>query len=396
MLRLIIILLFLVVSVWVGVGFVRHPGFLFLVYQPWMVQMPLWFALLALILFFGLFYILLDSVDRFQFMWFRIKNWLRFRREQRSYSKTQHGLSLLIEGRWKKAESLLLAGVNQTVEPLINYLGAAKAAQEQGALERRDSYLRKAHDIAPNMQLAIGLTQAELELEQDQLEQATATLHHLREIAPRHPRVLKLLEKVYVRLADWKHLQALLPSMKKAKILNAEQTELFEKNLYCEMFHSAHSKDQETIQQLWNDVPRHMKKNPEVVLAYVQQLLRFPDTKEAQEWIRKTLKNHWQPQLVSIYGSLPFDNLNRQLVVVGAWLKMYGPHPETLSTLGTLCVRVQLWGKAKDYFERCLALGPNPRASLDYGKLLEHLGETEEAMQKYREGLAMCANKDQK
>src|SRR5436190_2914368 len=105
--RLIIFLLFLVASVWIGVEVVRHPGYLLVAYQPWMVQMPLWFAILTLVVCFGLFYFLIDSIDRLGFLWFKLKNWLHIRREHKSYSKTQQGLSALIEGRWKKAERLL-------------------------------------------------------------------------------------------------------------------------------------------------------------------------------------------------------------------------------------------------------------------------------------------------
>lgn len=396
--RLILFLILLIASVWVGVNFVQHPGYVFLVYQPWMVQMPLWFAVVGLLLFLGLFYLLVDSVDRFQFLWFRLKNWLRIRREHKSYSKTQYGLSFLIEGRFDKAERFLLAGVNQTVEPLMNYLGAAKAAHELGAFNRRDSYIKKAYQVDPNASLAIGLTQAELELKQDQLEQAAATLQHLRQSAPRHPRVLKLLEKVYVRLADWKNLYELLPSMRKAKILNAEQTEQFEKNLFCEMLRASSHQSIDELHRIWNEMPRSSRKNPDVVCEYVKQLLRKQRinddkiTQEVEDLIRKTLKNHWQPELVNIYGTLPFTNLNRQLVIVGAWLKMYGQRPELLLTLGKLCVRVQLWGKAKDYFEKCLAQGQNAEASLEYGKLLEQLGETEEALHQYRSGLSQESN----
>lgn len=389
--RLVLFLILLVASVWIGIEVSRHPGFVFIAYQPWMVQMPLWFAFLALFVTFTLFYFFIHFLDLFHFWWFKFKNWLRFRREHKSYSKTQHGLSLLIEGRWKKAERLLLAGVNQTMEPLMNYLGAAKAAQEQAAFARRDSYIQKAYEVAPHDDLAIGLTQAELQLEQDQLEQAAATLNRLRQSSPRHPRLLKLLEKVYVRLGDWDSLQALLPSLRKAKLLTAEQLEQFEKNLYCEKLRINHTKTLDELRKEWNDLPRYIRKNPDVVCEYVKQLSRFSDTKEMEELIRKTLKNHWQPELVTIYGSLPFANLNRQLVIVGAWLKLYGPRPELLLLLGELCVQVQLWGKAKDYFEKCLELGPNAEASLEYGKLLEHLGEPDQAMQKYKEGLAELA-----
>ncbi|VVC74821.1 hypothetical protein AQUSIP_00930 [Aquicella siphonis] len=182
--RLFIFLIFLLASVWFGVEVVRHPGYLLLVYQPWMVQMPVWFALLSLLVFLGLFWLVIGSIDRIGFLWFRMKNWVSIRREHRSYSKTTQGLSALIEGRWKKAERLLLAGVNQSFEPLINYLSAARAAHEQSAYERRDDYIQKAYEIAPDARLAIGLTQAELEVRQNKFEQATATLNHLRQDSP--------------------------------------------------------------------------------------------------------------------------------------------------------------------------------------------------------------------
>jgi len=392
--RLILFLALLIVSVWLGLKVVHHPGFLLLVYQPWMVQMPLWFALLSLIVAFLVFYLLIDSIDRFHFLVFRVKNWLRFRREQQSYSKTQQGLSYLIEGRWEKAERSFLGGVNQTVDPMINYLGAAKAAQEQKAYERRDQYIQKAYHVAPHSALAIGLTQAELEWEQNQLEHAIATLNHLRQKSPRHPRILKLLEKIYARLGDWQNLLLLLPSLRKAKLLTVDEAEIFEKNMYCEILMHMNTASLDELHHVWHDMPRAIRKNSDVVAAYVKQILRFPETKEAEDLIRKTLKYTWHPTLVTLYGSLPFTQLNRQLVVVGAWLKIYGPHPELLLVLGKLCVRVQLWGKAKDYFERCLATGPYPLASLEYGKLLEQLHEKDEALKKYKEGLMGLAVKE--
>lgn len=186
--------------------------------------------------------------------------------------------------------------------------------------------------------------------------------------------------------------------MRKAKVLTAEEYELFEKNLYCEILRHVPNKRLSEIRLIWDQIPRHMKKNPEVVCVYVTQLARYAPvtgvdtTKEMEELIRKTLKSHWQPELAKIYGTLMLANLNRQLVIAGAWLKMYGQKPELLLLLGKLCVRVQLWGKAKDYYAKCLEQGPHPEASLEYGKLLEQLNEPVEAMQKYKEGLMQMVN----
>jgi HemY protein len=138
-----------------------------------------------------------------------------------------------------------------------------------------------------------------------------------------------------------------------------------------------------------------LKKQPEVVTAYVTQLAKhapitgLETTREMEELIRKTLKTGWYPELAKIYGRLNFADLNKQLVIVGAWVKMYGQQPELLFILGKTCARLQLWGKAKEYFAKCLQQGPNAEASLAYGRLLESLGENEEALQKYREGLTL-------
>lgn len=386
--RLIIYLIILVASVWVGLALVKHPGYLLIMYKPWLVQMPLWLAILATVIVFLLFYFLISSFDQLKFLWYQFKNWLRFRREHVSYTKTQQGLAALIEGNWPYAERLFVAGSVQAVEPLVNYLGAAKAAHELKDYEGRDQYIQKAYKIAPHAHVAIGLVQAEFALDDNKLEEAQATLNHLRQSQPKHPRILQLLEKTYVRLSDWKNLLTLLPALQKAKVINKEQYEQFEKNIYCELLKDENIKDRYTLDNIWQEVPKSAKRQSTVVCAYVKQLLRFPNTTEtAQELIRKVLKTNYNPELVKIYGKLPFDNLNRQLGIVGGWLKTYGERPEILLLLGKLCMRVQLWGKAKDYFERVLNLGPNPEAYLEYGKLLEQLGENEEAVMRYRESL---------
>jgi HemY protein len=387
--RLVVMLIILLVSVLTGLEISRHPGYLLLVYHSWMVQMPLWVAALSLIFTFVAFYIVIDSVDRLQFLWFRIKNAWRIRKEHAAYNKTQRGLALLIEGNWAKAEKLLLSGVSQSMDPLMNYLSAAKAAHEQRAWDRRDRYIKKAYEVAPEAEIAIGITQAEFLLSQDQLEQALAMLNRLRSLAPKQVRVLKLLERAYVRLGDWQNLQLLLPVLRKTKILSGTQTQQFERNLYADMFRTDHYKTLDDLKASWNAMPKNIRHHSDVVLAYTKQLVHFHQTEEAAELIRKSLKQEWSPALVNLYGTLPLEDINRQLVIVGGWLKTYGQHAETLLLLGQLCVKAKLWGKAKDYFEKCLALCPSNQASLAYAQLLLQLGETDKAIDVMSEGLSI-------
>jgi len=385
--RLIVWLLFLIASVWVALEVIKHAGYLIIVAKPWTIEMPLWFAAITALLIIVLLYWLIVAIDRMQFSWYWIKNWFYLRKEQRFNNKTQQGLALLIEGRWQKAERLLLSGVHDTVDPLLNYLGAAKAAQELGHIEKRNFYLQQAEQRVPAATIAIGLTKAELQCSNHQWEEARGTLMALHDQTPRHPQVLHWLEKVLIRLADWSALIPLLPKLKKANILTQERYLQFEKNLYSELLSPQVTTTWSEVEKAWQQVPRLLRKQPDVVYAYVKQLVHYHHHKEAEELIRKTIKHQWHAGLVEIYGTLPFVNLNRQLVIVGAWLKMYGQRQATLLTLARLCVQIQLWGKAKDYFEKCLALGPNAAAALDYGRLLEQLNESETALAIYRNGI---------
>ena len=395
MLRLICGEIVLIASVWLGVAVTRHPGYVLFVFQPWMMQMPIWFALLSLVILLVLFYLLINSIDQMQFLWYRFKNWLRFRRAHQAYSKTQSGVAALIEGGHKQAEKQLLAGVSDATEPLINYLGAAVAAHEQAAYERRDGYIQKAYQAAPEEVLAIGLTQATLEFRQGQNEHAIATLNHLRQKYARHPGVLQLLKTIYLKLQDWQGLLFILSDLRKAGVCSGEHYLQLERQVYSGLLMAMPPKTYDELQALWQSMPKAMRYDPAVTVVYVKQLSRFPNTaQEIEGLIKTTLKNHWEPTLVSLYGGLPFSDLNRQLVIAGGWLKRYGSRPELLLLLGRLCERLKLWGKAKDYFERCLALGPNAETALAYGKLLEALDEREAALQIYRDVLGSLQNKE--
>jgi HemY protein len=132
-------LVLLILSVWLGLKISQDPGYALFTYRHWSMEMPLWFALVAFFIFLFLFYGILRFFDSIDFSIYRFKNWLRWRRKYKSYSKTNRGLIELIEGHWKSAEYCLMEGIEQSDAPLINYLAAAKAAQEQQAYDRRDT-----------------------------------------------------------------------------------------------------------------------------------------------------------------------------------------------------------------------------------------------------------------
>ena len=60
-------------------------------------------------------------------------------------------------------------------------------------------------------------------------------------------------------------------------------------------------------------------------------------------------------------------------------------------TSARLCLRNELWGKARSYLETVISIRPTPEAYQEYGRLLNQLGEGEAAADAYRAGLGMVA-----
>ncbi len=392
--RFIWLLLVLIVSVWLGLLIAKDPGLAFFSYRHWSVEMPLWFAVLSLLVLLSVFYLIWSVFSGVDSIFYRWRNWLRWRRKTQSYSKTNRGLIELIEGRWKKGENLLTAGIAQSEAPLINYLALAKAAHEQAAYDRQETYLRRAHAVAGSAEVAVGLTQAQFQIDQGQFEQALATLRQLQSMVPRHPLVVKLLERVYVHLGDWQSLLTLLPSLYKSKVVTSEQLVLLEQKTYRELLKATTKLPQglTALRAVWDIVPRRLKTDPQLLGCYAQQLVFYPEqTSEAVELLNKSLRKSWDADLIKLYGSLNTGDPVQQLVLAERWLARYPNQALLLLTLGRLSVRCQLWGKARSYFEESLKLEERAITYLEYGKLLDQLGETSTA---YRDGLAFMINQE--
>ncbi len=391
--RLLVILFFLVLSVCFGVEMAKHPGYAFFAYGQWVVEMPLWTFFLGLLFFFLLFHFSLRLLAYVRRLDSAFGGWFSERQRSKALDKTHRGFLGIMEQQWGLAEKHLLEGIHQSRNPVINYLAAAEAAHAQKAYERCDAYLQKAYQTSPQNEIVIGLVQAKLQMEQGQYEQAAATLSHLRQLTPYHPGVLRLLEKMYIRFSDWQNLLEILPALRKAKVISADQLQVFEKNIYCEMLDEAERKNKSMhdVLELWNHVPKNIRLEADVLERYAKLLKGDKaSSEEIEVLIRKVLQKNWQENLAKIYGSLTTSDPMRQLSVAESWAKRYGTQHALYLTLGRLCLRCQLWGKARQYLEEGLKQQPNTEIQFELAKLLEQLGEPQLALRHYKDGLELA------
>ena len=129
-------------------------------------------------------------------------------------------------------------------------------------------WLRRADNKAPGAEMAIGITQAKLQLGSRHLEQALATLKHLHKKYPRHGYILKMLKEVYIGLHDWSSLQNLLPKLRKQKVIEDDEYFKLEQQALEALFEQAYSYGQNCstvddkiipVDKIWSGLGRSQK-----------------------------------------------------------------------------------------------------------------------------------------
>jgi HemY protein len=293
------------------------------------------------------------------------------------------------EGNFARGEKLLARAAGSSSAPLFNYLQAARAAHLQGKDERRDEWLRLAYDETPEATNAVLLTQAEFQLDREQYELALATLRRIEENSPDHSYATDLLGRLYFRLGDFDHLEKLLPRLRKHGRIKPETLEEWEIRCSEERFRSLG--DGDDVVDEWQRVPKKRRKDTRVLEAYFEALIRAGRHELAEKELAAALRGSWNGRLVRLYGLVQGADNSTQLKRTEDWLQKRAEDPDLLLAAARLCLRAELWGKARSYLESVISLRPTPEAYHVYGQLLNQLGEGDAAAEAYRDGLNLAA-----
>jgi len=391
MVKFIIKLLVLVIVALGAVLWVRDdPGFVMLRYRDYTVETSLAVALVVVILVAVAIY----YAVRFLRGILRLPRTMRRQSENRRYGKARRqlnqGLIDLAEGRFEQAENHLVRLVEFSESPLVHYLAAARAAQLQGKHDARDNYLKAAHEANPDAELAIGVTQAELQLAHLQTEQALATLSHLHSIAPRHDYVTMLLARAYFELEDWSALVKILPDVRRKKLLKEARLKEMERAGYRGLLTRA-AGSQQDLDKAWGSIPKAEQADAEILRHYLDLLARHGwHGDNAEHLLLKSLEANWDDRLIEVYGRYEARDPNAQLARAEKWLDESGQNEHLLLALGRISMRARLWGKAQGYLEASIGARETPAACLELAQLLDgQLKQPDKAAGYYRRGLKL-------
>src|SRR5690349_8901970 len=108
MIRLLIIFLILLASIWVGVQLSNDPGYLLIAINHWTIETTLIIAIIALIITFFLVHFILLLIRKLSRAPTTFHKWQAKRRSQKAQAKTRQGLIEFSEGYWSQAKNHLI------------------------------------------------------------------------------------------------------------------------------------------------------------------------------------------------------------------------------------------------------------------------------------------------
>ncbi len=365
-----------------------YPGHVRIYVGSWLIDIKLWVALalnLSILIIAGMVFIIFRRVVQPK----KLVRWLSQSGSKRAQQKTEKGLIALLEGNWNNANKLLSRSAIKSETPLINYLAAAHAAHELGDVKEAEQHLKKAYENTSDSEFAVGIAQAQIQLQQNQLEQCLATLLRLKKQQVNHPFVLKLLKSVYLRLEDWQQLINLIPALHKNTKENDVSLLELEKLAWDRLFiqkadefehQNKHDSSAEALASLWKKIPDALRFDSSLIETYAKQLMRLKNDDECEILLRKMLSKHWDDNLVSLYGIVRGKNASEQLINAENWLKQKPNNATLLLTLGRLSLKNELWGKALEYFEASNHLQPSRQSYAELCRLSMRLNKNDQAL----------------
>lgn len=135
------------------------------------------------------------------------------------------------------------------------------------------------------------------------------------------------------------------------------------------------------VRRFWKRHTRGLAPDDDLVSAGAHAYLHLGAPAEAVNLLEATLKSRWSDVLVRRYSllSLKQDDARavQQLQQAEGWLSQRPEDAVLLLATARLALRASLWGKARDYLERCVRMNGDAEAYAELARLLQNLREDE-------------------
>ena len=373
------VLLLVVVAALAAFGWhwiAEDPGYVLLRLRGWRVETTVVAAVVILVLVWALL----------SLAW-RLLRWpfgaLSRRHRRLSQQRLGEGLIALFEGRHGDAERDLNRASRLPSVRGPALLASAEAASRRGEHGRALEALNQAAQSAPQ---AARVLRARVLRREGKSSEALALLAPEADKGSLAPAGWRELALAALASGDLRRARDALTPLQKSAALGARGYAALEIQVLSATINAA--ADGATLNALWSQLPKAQRRVPAIIDAYARRAAAFGLTLPAMDEVESALRREWSPLLIETYGALAGEDIEARLHRAEGWLDAHPNDANLLLTLGRMCVRLKLWGKAHQYLNRSLALAPSGAAWEASGDAFAGQGDFTNAQRCYRNALA--------
>lgn len=368
-----------------------NPGNVVFFYPPHRIDLSLnLFVVLAALLFLVV-YVLARAVRATLDMPARVAEYRLRKREREANRGLREALKALFEGRFGHAEKAAMRAAELPDNAGLAALIGARAAHRMREPARRDAWLAgTVHDQA--LKTARLMTVTELLVDEHKPEGALEAVLELNASGQRHIHALQWAMKANQQARNWPEVLRLVRTLDKRNALHPALSSRLREMAY-EALLSEGGHDVESLRRLWSTVPNADRCKPYIAARAASAFNARGLHDEARTIVENALTSEWDERVVRAYreaaGPEGSATLLVQIEKCESWLREHPADAELALTLGALCLRQKLWGKAQRYLEQALLDATNPEhvreAHLKLAQLHEALGQQDEANRHFRQ-----------
>ena len=390
---LLVILLVLLVGAGLGTLINVDPGYVLLAWGDTSIEMSLWVLLFSIVLLFVTMSLCLRFIIALNLPFRVLGSWQQTSRIKRMQLQTRQGLLALADGQNVRAEKKLADLAPTSSQPIVVLPALAKALGRQGKIAAAKVVLDKLVMDFPGAQQLAYLELAEICLYQGDDEAALQPLQSLHKLNPQHAEANQLLLDLLQRRQMWPQLISLLLVVGSYNQLSEDQLAQQQQLAYGRAFSasrrlggSAAQSSLDELQALWKKAPESITNHGPSIINYTKAMARIEGDSAAhtQKFIEQMLKRLWLEELVLEYAHLPLTDLQQSLSKAEAWQDSAKDSAALQLTLGRLCRRLELWGKAQDYLQASITLQASKEAHAEMARLQHKMGHIDVAIEHYR------------
>jgi len=368
-----------------------NPGNVVLFYPPYRIDLSLNFFVVLEVLLFLLLYAMLRAFNATTAMPRRVAAYRQRKRERDANKGLREALKALFEGRFGHAEKAATRAGELPENAGLAALIGARAAHRMQEPARRDGWLAATANDA-SLKAARLMTSIELLVDDHQPEAALEAVAELNTSGTRHIHALQWSMKANQQAKNWPEVLRLVRSLDKHKALHPALSARLRELAYDALL-SDNAHDAESIQRVWANVPTVDRIKPYIAAHAASALNARGLHDEARRTAEEALAAQWDDRVVRAYrdAAAPAGTpaLLAQIEHCEHWIKQRPNDAELALTLGALCLKQKLWGKAQRYLEQALSDASAARtvreSHLKLAQMHEALGQHDEAAAHFRQ-----------